>query len=152
MSARSGWSERGRADSAPPRPDPGPINLYDHYNMGAYTLTMDTVYRLRCWDSDAGGVQRNMYIKGVSSPQSIFTAGYQDSNDAASLMCSGNEEFTDAKYGTACFSAFNGQHTYFRAGDVMWALYSPGSGYTLRHCGPHGPGTWSRGQIAYWNP
>jgi hypothetical protein len=154
--------EQGEAGSGPKtwkvvgeiNSDLGPTNLYNHFNMAQYSPSKATHIRLRCWDSDAGGVERTMYVTGVDPATGMFHAG-TIIPDLSTVKCSQHEDFSSAQHGGQCLnwhgSVLNdGEHEYWGnpAFSMSFALYNGGGAYTLRHCGQHGPGTFSKGQIA----
>jgi len=154
--------EQGEAGSGPKtwkvvgeiNSDLGPTNLYNHFNMAQYSPSKATHIRLRCWDSDAGGVERTMYVTGVDPATGMFHAGTVIP-DLSTVKCSQHEDFSSAQHGGQCLnwhgSVLNdGTHEYWGnpAFSMSFALYNGGGAYTLRHCGQHGGGTFSKGQIA----
>ena len=131
--------------------DRGPVNLWHDLGLGNKGMAFDvnTQWRLRCWDADDGGKQKQMYLRGVADPTTAFHAATVQPTHG--LQCASDEAFTDVSYGAACLPHNNGGHTYYAKGNVMWALYSHGGAYTLRHCGPHGGGRFSPGEISARN-
>jgi hypothetical protein len=135
--------------------DLGPIDLFTHYNMAAYNPTKSTVMRLRCWDNDAGGVERTMYLKGVD-PSKAFKAA--NTQDVSTAVCSQQADFSGLVLtGADCMNHggnhYNdASHTYWGNSQFAmdWALFGPGGAYTLRHCGDHGGGTFSPGEVAFY--
>lgn len=136
--------------------DLGYVNLYNHFNMGDYAANYDmsTIWRLRCWDADTGGVERTMYLRGLASPSIAFYAG--TTVDTTGVECADNIQFSNSASGDSCMTYNDASHTFWHLaadkGDVLWALFKDFQAHTLRHCGNHGGGTFSPGQIAFYIP
>jgi len=130
-------------------------NLYDEFGMIKYAASFgrNTIWRLRCWDSDANGLERTMYLSGLDSPNTAFDAG--TIVDTTFVQCASNPRFSNSAYGKDCLSHNDVSYWHLTAskGDVKWAKFKPLNygAQTLRHCGHHGTGTFSPGEIAFYN-
>ena len=98
---------------------------------------------------DAGGVQRTMYLKGLPSPSTAFNPSQTTPIDSQ-VTCSQSPDFSSPKFGNDCMMYQDSRHTYWGNRDWFfnWALFSPYGAHTLRHCGNHGGGRFSPGEIA----
>ena len=135
-----------------------------NYGIGMYSmaLTTRTVIRLECIDYASDLMQ--MYVRGISAWDTALTAA--GTFDTSSIECSLSPCFEPqvSATGTDCLGIDDGQHTYWKVGTyalpeynsgrtINWALYGPGSTYTLRHCsggegsGGNGGNTHFKGSI-----